>query len=167
MDGNTRSRKWGYRPWLQHGSEQKMKVADSKCLLVSDFHVWSPARMVVLWQNMNTPAGPVNLLTEYTRCHFNTLLACGCVIIYTPGRYIASIQGSVGKYKRACPAVTMALCWKVTVQGTLGDWVPPSLHAEKCFTLPCNFLFLTVLTVLRRAAAFMCKCVVLRSISYS
>ena len=40
--------------------------------------------MVVLWQNMNMPAGPVNLLTEYTRHHFNMPLACGRVVIYTP-----------------------------------------------------------------------------------
>ena len=61
-----------------------MKVADGKCLLVSDFDVQSLARTDVLWRNMNMPARPVNLLTN--RHHFNMPLACGHVIIYTPVR---------------------------------------------------------------------------------
>ena len=63
-----------------------MKVADSKHLLVyvSDFDVYSPAYMVVLWQNMNTPVGPVDLLIKYARRHFNMPLACGRVVIYIP-----------------------------------------------------------------------------------
>ena len=51
-----------------------MKVADGKCLLVSDFDVQSLARTDVLWRNMNMPARPVNLLTN--RHHFNMPLAC-------------------------------------------------------------------------------------------
>ena len=56
-----------------------MKVADAKCLLVSNFIVYSLAHTVVLWCNMNMSAGPLNLLTKYTR-HFNTPLACGNLI---------------------------------------------------------------------------------------
>ena len=40
--------------------------------------------MVVLWRNLNMPAGPMNLLTEYTQRHFNMPLVCGRVVIYTP-----------------------------------------------------------------------------------
>ena len=40
--------------------------------------------MVLLWRNMNKPAGPVDLLTKYARRHFNTPLVCGHVVIYTP-----------------------------------------------------------------------------------
>ena len=41
-----------------------------------------PAR---LWRNVDTPAGSVNLLTEHARRHFNTPLACGHVVIFSPG----------------------------------------------------------------------------------
>ena len=41
--------------------------------------------MSALWRNMNMPARPVNQLTKYARCHFNTPLVCGRVVIYTPG----------------------------------------------------------------------------------
>ena len=58
-------------------SKQKMKVADSKCLLVSNSNVQSLARTVVLRQNMNVPAGHMNMLTKYTQRHFNMPLACG------------------------------------------------------------------------------------------
>ena len=79
-------------PWLEDGSggggrEVKGKVADNKCLLVSDFNVQSPASMVMLWWNMNTPAGPVNMLTKHAQCHFNMPLVCGLVVIYTPALY--------------------------------------------------------------------------------
>ena len=84
MDGNSRLRKRSYWPWLEHGGQQKMKVADDKCLLVSDFDACSQARMIVLRWNMNKPAGPMNMLTEYAPCHFNTPVACRHVIIYTP-----------------------------------------------------------------------------------
>ena len=61
-----------------------MKVADNKCVLVSNFDVKSLAHMVVLWGNMNTPAGPMNLSAKYARCHLNTPLVCRRVEIYTP-----------------------------------------------------------------------------------
>ena len=41
-----------------------MKVADNMCLHVSNFDVQSPAHTVVLWGNMNMPAGPMNLIAK-------------------------------------------------------------------------------------------------------
>ena len=38
--------------------------------------------MVVLWGNVNTPAGPMNMLTEYARHDFNTPLVFGHVVVY-------------------------------------------------------------------------------------
>ena len=48
---------------------------------MSDFDVSSTAHTVALWQNMSTPAGPVNMLAGYAQCHFDMLSAC--VAIYT------------------------------------------------------------------------------------
>ena len=57
--------------------------------------------MDVLWQNMNTLAGPVNMLTEYAQRHFNMPLACDCecMVIYTPVSHATS--KTTGKAEKA------------------------------------------------------------------
>ena len=89
----TNSLKYGQKFWITKArililthtwKRKKMKVADEKSPLVSEFDVKCPANTVAFWGNMKTPAGPVNLLAEYTWRHFNTLLAWGHVVIYTP-----------------------------------------------------------------------------------
>ena len=81
--GNSRSQKWGYWPWLEHGSELKMKVADDKCSCVRFQCIKSGLHGCALAKyELASQAGEhVNWIHLK---HFNMQMVCGRAVIYTP-----------------------------------------------------------------------------------